>query len=61
MVMVEYQHSNKTFWMPSIKLELEVERDEELAKYSHHPVLNSGIFQSDIEINRIFKFMRIGI
>jgi hypothetical protein len=61
MVMVEYQHINKTFWMPSIKLELEVERDEELAKYIHSPITKSGFLQSDVEINRIFKFMRIGI
>ena len=26
MVMAEYQHANNTFWMPSIKLELEVEK-----------------------------------
>ncbi|MFW9972417.1 MAG: hypothetical protein ACFFDF_19690, partial [Candidatus Odinarchaeota archaeon] len=61
MVMVEYQHINKTFWMPSIKLELEVIRDDELVKYSHYSLANSGFLQSDIEINRIFKFMRIGI
>ncbi len=60
MVMVEYQHINKTFWMPSIKLELKVDRDEELAKYQYYPVSTSGIFQNDREINRIF-FMRIGI
>ncbi len=61
MVMVEYQHVNKTFWMPSIKLELEVERDEELAKYNYYQMSKAGFFQNDIEINRIFKFMRIGI
>jgi len=61
MVMVEYQHVNKTFWMPSIKLELEVDRDEELAKYNYYQMSKTGFFQNDIEINRIFKFMRIGI
>jgi len=61
MVMAEYQHTNKTFWMPSIKLELKVERDEEIINYNRYPTLNSGFFQSDIEINRIFKFIRIGI
>ncbi|MFX0024559.1 MAG: hypothetical protein ACFE9S_19750 [Candidatus Hermodarchaeota archaeon] len=61
MVMVEYQHINKTFWMPSLKLELEVERDEELAKYNQYQLSKSGFFQSDIEINRISRFMRIGI
>ena len=61
MVMAEYQHTNKTFWMPSIKLELKVERDEEIIIYNKHPTINSGIFQSDIEINRSFKYIRIGI
>jgi hypothetical protein len=59
--MIEYQHINKTFWMPSIKLELEVERDEQLAKYRQYQVAKSGFLQSDIEINRIIKFMRIGV
>ena len=27
MVMVEYQHTNETFWMPSIRLELEVDEE----------------------------------
>ncbi|MFX1379177.1 MAG: hypothetical protein ACFFA4_08775 [Promethearchaeota archaeon] len=61
MVMIEYQHINKTFWMPSIKLELEVEMDDELAKYNAYQLSKSGFLQNDIEINRIFKFMRIGI
>ncbi len=61
MVMVEYQHINKTFWMPSIKLELEVERDEELAKYNQYQLSKPGFLQSDIELNRINRFMRIGI
>lgn len=61
MVMIEYQHINKTFWMPSIKLELEVERDEELAKYNQYQLSKSGFLQSDIEINSVNRFMRIGI
>ncbi|MFX1241620.1 MAG: hypothetical protein ACFFA7_10265 [Promethearchaeota archaeon] len=61
MVMIEYQHINKTFWMPSLKLELEVERDEELAKYVQYQLSKSGFLQSDIEINRINRFMRISI
>jgi hypothetical protein len=61
MVMIEYQHVNKTFWMPSLKLELEVERDEELARYSQFQLSKSGFLDSDIEINRINRFMRIGI
>ncbi|MFW9826044.1 MAG: hypothetical protein ACFFEY_00295 [Candidatus Thorarchaeota archaeon] len=61
MVMAEYQHSNKTFWMPSMKYELEVEKSEDFSKYIIHPIANSGFYQSDIEINRAFKFIRTGI
>ena len=61
MVMIEYQHINKTFWMPSLKLELEVERDEELTKYLQYQLYKSGFLQSDIDINRITGFMRISI
>ncbi len=61
MVMVEYQHINKTFWMPSIKLELEVERHDELANYNQYQLTKSGFLQVDIELNRINRFMRIGI
>ncbi len=57
MVMAEYQHTNKTFWMPSIKLEFEVERAEELVKYNYYQVPNSSLFQREIEINRVYKFM----
>ncbi|MFX1418005.1 MAG: hypothetical protein ACFE9N_03680 [Promethearchaeota archaeon] len=53
MVMVEYQHINKTFWMPSIKLELEVERSEEIVYYNYSPVSNSGFFFSDLEVKLI--------
>ena len=61
MVMAEYQHINKTFWMPSIKLELQVERVEEYINYNYYPMLNLGIYQSDIEAERVFKFIRSGI
>jgi hypothetical protein len=61
MVMAEYQHSNKTFWMPSMKLELIVERSEEFSKPTIYPIANSGLYQSEIEINRAFKFIRTGI
>ena len=33
-VMIEYQHFNKTFWMPSIKFKLEV---QETMKFSYYP------------------------
>ena len=57
MVMAEYQHTNKTFWMPSIKLEFEVERAEELVKYNYYHVPNSSLFQREIEVNRAYKFI----
>ena len=41
MVMAEYQHANNTFWMPSIKLELEVEKGEGNVKYNYYPILNT--------------------
>ncbi|UCC19068.1 MAG: hypothetical protein JSV62_13320 [Promethearchaeota archaeon] len=53
MVMVEYQHINKTFWMPSIKLELEVERSDEIINYIHYPISNSRFFFSDLEVKLI--------
>lgn len=49
MVMVEYQHTNKTFWMPSIKHELIVERGEELLKYSYYPRRNINTYHNGIE------------
>lgn len=57
MVMAEYQHTNKTFWMPSIKLEFEVERAEELVKYNYYQVPSSSLFQGETEVNRV-KFIR---
>jgi len=57
MVMVEYQHINKTFWMPSIKLELEVERDVEIINYNRYPVQNSRFFFSDIELKLIRNYI----
>ncbi len=56
MVMIEYQHSNKTFWMPSIKFKLEVEG---VKKYSYlPPVINKDIFQNELQATRILKFIR---
>ncbi len=37
MVMIEYQHFNKTFWMPSIKFKLEVKKTERIAYYPEIP------------------------
>ncbi|MFW9999167.1 MAG: hypothetical protein ACFE9Q_12915 [Candidatus Hodarchaeota archaeon] len=56
MVMAEYQHSNKTFWMPSIKLELEVERIEEIVNYSFYQV-NPGIYRNALEAIRIQRYI----
>ncbi len=58
MVMAEYQHTNKTFWMPSIKLEFEVDRGQELLRYNYYPIQNSLLFRGEIETNRIYKFIR---
>ncbi|MFX1592962.1 MAG: hypothetical protein ACFFCL_09730 [Promethearchaeota archaeon] len=49
MVMVEYQHTNKTFWMPSIKHKLTVEESEGLLKYSYYPKIDIGIYHNGIE------------
>ena len=51
MVMVEYQHTNKTFWMPSIKHKLTVEKAEGLIKYSYYPKIDIGLFHNGIEAN----------
>ncbi len=48
MVMAEYQHINKTFWMPSIKLELQVEKTEEILPYNYYQNVNPGIYQIDL-------------
>ncbi len=58
MVMAEYQHTNKTFWMPSIKLEFKVEKAEQIIKYNYYRYPSSGLFQDEIEVNRIYKFLR---
>jgi len=55
MVMAEYQHSNKTFWMPSIKLELEV---EEIAKNIYFPTTKTYTYPSVTEISRMITYNR---
>ena len=61
MVMIEYQYTNKTFWMPSIKLELKVERDEEIYRYQHYTALNRNIYRDEVEASRIFNNLRISV
>ncbi len=58
MVMAEYQHSNKTFWMPSIKLELLVDKSEEAVKYNYYHLINPDMYHNDIESNMIFRHIR---
>jgi len=58
MVMIEYQHSNKTFWMPSIKFKLEV---EEVKKYSYLPILNKQIHQNELPVTRIYQRLNLTI
>lgn len=52
MVMIEYQHSNKTFWMPSMKFKLEVAAAKE---YVYYPVLNKEHYQNELQATRILK------
>lgn len=59
LVMVEYQYTNKTFWMPSIKLELKVDRVEEFHKYPYHYFINMDIYHEEIEASRIFNNLHI--
>jgi len=53
MVMIEYQHINKTFWMPSIKFKLEV---EETKKFSFYPIDYKGYYQA--QVTNILRFVR---
>jgi DNA-directed RNA polymerase subunit RPC12/RpoP len=53
MVMIEYQHINKTFWMPSIKFKLEVEETKRIAFY---PMLIKEYYQA--QATNILKFVR---
>ena len=58
MVMIEYQHINKTFWMPSIKLELTVEKAEQFIKYSYYPKIDINIYHNGLEATRALKHIR---
>ncbi|MFW9825743.1 MAG: hypothetical protein ACFFE4_22565 [Candidatus Thorarchaeota archaeon] len=55
MVMIEYQHFNKTFWMPSIKLKLEV---IESKKFVYNPIIYRSFFQNEMYATPILKFIR---
>ncbi len=52
-VMIEYQHFNKTFWMPSIKFKLEV---EETRTFSFYPIVYRDSYQ--VQASNILKFVR---
>jgi len=47
MVMIEYQHYNKTFWMPSIKFKLEVKETE---RYVYYPEINKNIYRNEFRL-----------
>ncbi len=47
MVMIEYQHFNKTFWMPSLKFKLEVKETKIIINY---PVINNQIYRNDFRL-----------
>ncbi|MFW9881418.1 MAG: hypothetical protein ACFFG0_50785 [Candidatus Thorarchaeota archaeon] len=53
MVMIEYQHINKTFWMPSIKFKLVV---EEIKKFKLYPIIYRDYYQAQVSNN--LKFVR---
>ena len=53
MVMIEYQHINKTFWMPSIKFKLEVEEPKKLISY---PTPYKDLYEA--QVSNILRFVR---
>ncbi|MHA2281765.1 MAG: hypothetical protein ACXAC5_13050 [Promethearchaeota archaeon] len=55
MVMIEYQHVNKTFWMPSIKFKVEVKESKKLVYY---PVFYKEFYQNELQASPILKFIR---
>ncbi len=58
MVMIEYQHINKTFWMPSIKLELTVEEADPVIKYNYYPKTDINMYYNELEATRVLKHVR---
>ncbi|MFX1529974.1 MAG: hypothetical protein ACFFBC_02570 [Promethearchaeota archaeon] len=53
LVMIEYQHINKTFWMPSIKFKLEV---EEIKKLITYPTLYKDFYEA--QVSNVLRFVR---
>jgi hypothetical protein len=53
MVMIEYQHINQTFWMPSIKFKLEVEETKKLITY---PVPYKDLYEA--QVSNVLRFVR---
>jgi len=47
MVMIEYQHFNKTFWMPSIKFKLEVKPTERIVYF---PETTKNIYRNEFRL-----------
>ncbi|UCD02332.1 MAG: hypothetical protein JSV23_04800 [Promethearchaeota archaeon] len=58
MVMVEYQHINKTFWMPSTKLKLTVEEAKEDYIHSQYLKQYNNIFNNGFEVSRVLMGVR---
>lgn len=56
MVMIEYQHSNKTFWMPSIKLKLEV---EEIIKIENPKLLGKDLYHDFLKTDEVMQLLRL--
>ncbi|MHA1885593.1 MAG: hypothetical protein ACW96S_11105 [Promethearchaeota archaeon] len=54
-VMIEYQHFNKTFWMPSIKFKLVVEKTR---KHIPLHVISREVYQSELQNARILNVLR---
>ncbi len=55
MVIAEYQHINKTFWMPSTKIALEV---EEIAESIYYPTKRIDNYPNVLEFTRILRYVR---
>ena len=55
MAILSYQHSNKTFWMPSIKLQLDV---EEIVKNKYLPNTKTDNYYNGLEITRMLTYNR---
>ncbi len=58
MVMAEYQHTNKAFWMPSIKFKFKIERSEQITTYNYYRYNNLEHFQTQNEFIRTYKIIK---